>query len=57
MHSLTKTMAAHNYKEETQVDVKGVKKVRSEIKLCSYYFSHYVSYDTNVTGILLSQLT
>ena len=32
--------------------LKGVKKVRSAIKLCSYYFSHYVSNDTSVTGIL-----
>ena len=32
--------------------IKGVKKVRSTIKLCSYYYSHYVSDDINVTGIL-----
>ena len=32
--------------------VKGVNKVCSAIKLCSYYFSHYVSIDINVTGIL-----
>ena len=32
--------------------IKGVKKVRSAIKLCSYYFSHDVSNDINVTGIL-----
>ena len=32
-------------------DIKGVKKVRSAIKLCSYYFS-YVSNDIKVTGIL-----
>ena len=32
--------------------IKGVKKVLSAIKLCSYYFSHNVSNDINVTGIL-----
>ena len=32
--------------------IKGVKKFRSAIKLCFYYFSHYVSNDINVTGIL-----
>ena len=32
--------------------VKGVKKVRSAIKLCSYYFRYYLSDDINVTGIL-----
>ena len=31
--------------------IKGAKKVRSAIKLCSYYFSYYVSNDINVTGI------
>ena len=30
----------------------GAKKVRSAIKLCSYYFSYYVSNGINVTGIL-----
>ena len=33
-------------------NTEGVKKVHSAIKLCSYYFSHYVSNDINVTGIL-----
>ena len=33
-------------------DIKGVKKVRSAIKLCSYYFIYYVPNDINVTGIL-----
>ena len=33
-------------------DIKGVKKVRSTIKLCSYYFDYSVSDDINVTGIL-----
>ena len=33
-------------------DVKDVKKVRSAIKLCSYKFSYYVSYDIYVTGIV-----
>ena len=38
--------------KKTSIDfVKGVKKIRSAIKLC-YYFSHYVSNDINVTGIL-----
>ena len=32
--------------------VKGVKKVRSAIKLCSHYFSYNVSNYINVTGIL-----
>ena len=32
--------------------IKGVKKVRSTIKLYSYYFSYNVSIDKNVTGIL-----
>ena len=32
--------------------LKGVKKVRSAIKLCSYHFSYNVSNDINVTGIL-----
>ena len=32
--------------------LKGVKKVRSAIKLLSYYFSYYVSNDIHVTGIL-----
>ena len=32
--------------------LKGVKKVRSAIKLCSYYFSYNVSNGINVTGIL-----
>ena len=32
--------------------VKGVKKVGSAIKLCSYYFSRYVYNYINVTGIL-----
>ena len=36
----------------SNIHVKGVKKVCSTIKLCSYYFGHYVSYDINVTGIL-----
>ena len=35
-----------------KVILKGVKKVSSAIKLCSYYFSYNVSSDTNVTGIL-----
>ena len=38
-------------------DLKGVKKVCSTIKLCSYYFSYYVSNDINVIGILSSQHT
>ena len=33
-------------------DVKGVKKVRSAIKLCSYIFSYNVSNDILVTEIL-----
>ena len=33
-------------------DVKGVKKVRSAIKLCPYIFSYNVSNDIYVTGIL-----
>ena len=33
-------------------DVKGVKNVRSTIKLCSYKFSYKVSNDIYVTGIL-----
>ena len=37
--------------ENDECVIKGVKKVRFAIKLCSYYFSHYVSYDINVTGI------
>ena len=36
--------------ENDECVIKGVKKVRSAIKLC-YYLSHYVSYDINVTGI------
>ena len=32
--------------------IKGVKKVRSAIKLCSYYFRYNVSNGINVTGIL-----
>ena len=32
--------------------VKGVKKVRSAIELCSYYFSDNVTNDINVTGVL-----
>ena len=32
--------------------IKGVKKVHSAIKLCSYYFSFNKSNDINVTGIL-----
>ena len=32
--------------------VKGVKKVRSEVKLYSYHFSNNVSNDIYVTGIL-----
>ena len=34
------------------VFIKGVKKVRSAIKLSSFYFSYYVSSGINVTGIL-----
>ena len=32
--------------------LKGVKKVRSAIKLCFYYFSYCVSNDINLFGIL-----
>ena len=32
-------------------DIKSVKKARSAIKLCSYYFSFKVSYDNNGTRI------
>ena len=32
--------------------LKGVKKLRSAIKLCSYYFRYYVSNDIHVSGIL-----
>ena len=39
-------------KNEYDENVKGVKKVRSAIKLCSYYFSYYVSNDIQATGIL-----
>ena len=35
-----------------ETKLKGVNKVCSAIKLCSYYFSHYVSNDINVTGII-----
>ena len=31
------------------LDIKGVKKVFSAIKLCFYYFSYYVSNGINVT--------
>ena len=37
--------------------IKGVKKVRSAIKLHSHYFSYNVSNNIIVTGILLSRLT
>ena len=38
-------------------NIKGVKKVCSEVKTYSYYFSIYVSNDINVTRILKSRLT
>ena len=38
-------------------DIEGVKKVRSAIKVCSYFFSYNVSNDINVTVILYSLLT
>ena len=41
-----------NASASDRVHVKGFKKVPAAIKLCSYYFSHYVSNDINVTGIL-----
>ena len=34
------------------LNVKGVRKVRSFIKVRYYYFSYYVSYGIKVTGIL-----
>ena len=34
--------------------LKGVKKVRSAIKLCSFYFSYYVSNDINVKSTHLT---
>ena len=37
--------------------LKGVKKVRSAIKLCSFYFSYNVSNNINVIGIFWSRLT
>ena len=37
---------------ESVIVLKGVKKVRSTIKLYSYYFSYYVSNDIDVTVIL-----
>ena len=39
------------------MQLKGVKKVRSAIKLCSHYFSYNVSNYINVTGTLYSRLT
>ena len=41
-----------NLAEKDTNYLKGVKKVCSDIKLCTYYFSHFVSNDINVTGIL-----
>ena len=46
-----------NLDHYNSIELKGVKKVRSAIKLCSHYFSYNVSNNIVATGILLSRLT
>ena len=53
---MLKCISMHNLIKNYRLvqEVKGVKKVRSAIKMCSSYFSQYASNDINNTEIHLS---